>query len=160
MRLRILLAAVVALALPMSASAQTQAATATITISSNLTLTVTELTVDFGTQDTPGAYPGDVSSVIDHGGNVTHSVYIAADQTHFDAVNSANDAVVAASQMEWSIDGSVWTPLSTTPVAIISAAAPGSYDDAATVQYRITVEIEDAPDTYTLPFTYSILADS
>lgn len=92
-------------------------------------------------------------TTLTYSGNVPHVVTIAADVASF-----TGPYAKAASDLEWSTDGSTWNPLSTSPVNVASSAAPGR--STQVVQYRLILDYQkDAPGTYTLPITYSIVAN-
>ena len=92
-------------------------------------------------------------TTLTYSGNVPHVVTIAADVASF-----TGPYAKAASDLEWSTDGTTWSPLSTLPVNVASSAAPGRYTQV--VWYRLILDYQqDAPGTYTLPITYSIVAN-
>lgn len=150
-------------------AAQTTAnGTATITIGQVLYINVTNTAVTFPNPTgadyaaTPAAVTATSGqSVIDHAGNITHDVEIASSADFFDAINVANDGMKPSTHLEWSSDGGTsWTGVSTAPVDVVTAAAAGLYTGAATIDYRMLLDhTTDAPDTYTLDFTYTVVAN-
>ncbi|MFW6331392.1 MAG: hypothetical protein ACOC3J_06670 [Gemmatimonadota bacterium] len=134
--------------------------TATITIPTLLHIDVTNLSVEF---DAPSftdftaemIEANSEASVIDTRGNVVHDVTIEAD-----AENMAGPWSKPASHLEWSTDGSNWTGLSTSAADVVTGVARGSNATVASVLYRMVLdEEEDVPGTYTLDFTYTVIAN-
>lgn len=150
------------------ASAQSAVnASASITIPTLLQITVDEVAVTF---DAPtlndyltGSLTSAVTSVIGTRGNVTHDVTIIADDPTMGFVPSAGgaDPLKPASDLEWSIDGGgAWTGLSTTAANVVAGLGRGNNAAAASVNYRMLLdEASDEPGTYTLGFTYTVVAN-
>lgn len=153
---------VVALVTPVSAQSSVNG-TSTITIQQVLYLAVSNTAVAFPVPTAANFNTGNVAassaaSVVSHAGNVTHSVKITAGAANMTATDVAN--VKPASDLEWSMDsGTNWTGVSTTAQSVRTSIAKGQHNSAATVQYRMQLDYStDAPDTYTLPFTYTVVA--
>lgn len=138
---------------------------ASITIPTVLYVDVTNTSVTFDQPDATdyanGSIDANVSGVLSYRGNVQHSVEIAADADYFDATDAANDDLKPASHLEWSKDGgSNWSALSTTAADVVTGVARGAHDNAQTIDYRMLLDYTtDAPDTYSLGFTYTVVAD-
>lgn len=142
-------------------------AEASITIPTLLEITLDETTVTFGQPTladyTTGHVPGDVTSVVSTRGNVAHDVTIVADDPTMGFTPSAGgaDPLKPASDLVWSADaGGNWTGLSTTSADVATALARGTNAAAASVTYRMLLnEATDEPGTYTLGFTYTVVAN-
>lgn len=159
-----------ALALFGTAGASAQApvnADASIVIPTLLQITVDETTVTFDQPTladyTTGHVFGDVTSVVVTRGNVAHDVTVAADAATMGFVASAGgaDPLKPASDMQWSADGGGgWSSLSTTAADVAAGLARGNNNPAASVTYRMLLnEATDEPGTYTLGFTYTVVAN-
>lgn len=148
------------LALPLGAHAQTsQTATASVTVSDILKITITNNTISFGTATAAGSRAGDVSTVVSHEGNGTHTVQIAANAANFTSTSGLNNTALPASRIEYSKDAGVtWVAASTTAASLVTSAAAGTYNNAVTVQYRMSVQASDPKDTYSLGLTYSVVS--
>lgn len=101
------------------------------------------------------ALPTNGASTLAHKGNVSHSVHIRADA----GLMSGGDGDKPASDLQWSLDGGPWTPLTTSNAALVPGANRGSHA-GRTVAFRLLLDFaDDPPGTYTLNFTYTILAN-
>mgnify|MGYP000648694319 CR=1 FL=1 len=162
------------------AGAQTTVAgSAQLTVGQVLALDVTSTTINFGTvsaadygdTDFTGAggpyyrTTGTQSSVSTLG-NVPHDVTVEADQAFFGSSSGNNENLKAASDLEWSTDGGTnWNTFDVAPTNVITNQARGRNSGIATVDYRVRLDLAtDSPDgtnneTYTLPFTYTIVAN-
>lgn len=148
--------------MPEPATAQSQAnATASIDIPQVLYVEVTNTSVTFpqptASDFNTGHVSADVSSDITHRGNVAHDVTISADASNFTGGSGSKPA----SDLEWSADGgSSWNSLSTTAANVVTGASAGQHNSAETVDYRMLLDYStDAPDSYTLDLTYSVVAN-
>jgi hypothetical protein len=142
----------------------TRNATATITIPQVLFLDVTGTNITFGSPDVAqfdaGKIAATTQSVISHRGNVPHSVQITADQEFFQEQSTGSASGKSAADLRWSKDGSSFQGLSTTPADVVANAARGAYMSATTVSYQMVLDYaKDKPDTYTLPFRFTIIAN-
>lgn len=138
-------------------------ASAQITIPQVLYLDVTNTTVTFdqptaadftssgdGTATKP-ATSG--TSVVTHGGNVGHSVEIAATSADFNGPGTTKPST----DLEWST-GSGWNGL-TSAAADVVAPTGGPALGNTSVDYRMQIDLTtDEPGTYDLDFTYTIVA--
>lgn len=140
---------------------ESRSGTATITIPTLLHIDVTNLAVTFDspsfddfTAGSIGANSG--ASVIDTRGNVVHDVTIEAD-------NAAMTGPYAkpATDLEWSVDGgSTWSGLSTTAADVATAVSRGANSGVASVVYQMLLrEADDVPGSYSLDFTYTVVAN-
>lgn len=151
-------------AAPSYAAAQTsESATATITVPTVLFLDIDVNAVDFPDATSADFEAGNITfgttTTLEHNGNVTHDVEIAS-TTGFFQNSGGTDSSKPASDLEWSLDnGSSWnTGLGTTATDVVTAAAAGAHTES--VDYRLLLDYAtDAPDTYDLEFTYTIVAN-
>lgn len=147
------------------ARAQTTAnATATIQIPQVLYISVDETAITFNspavdaTDFEAGFKAADQVSTVTHKGNIVHDVEIKADATDFTATNDPVNNIKPASDFQYSTDGGTnFTSISTTAADVVTAAASGS--NTQQVNYQVLLSYADAPDTYTLGFTYTIVAN-
>lgn len=143
------------------AAAQTsESATASVSINQVLYLDVTNTNVTFSEPTASDFNSGEilssVQSDITHRANIVHDVEVAADASNF----SGGSGSKPASDLHWSLDGSTWTPLSTTAADLVTGVAPGAYDNAETVSYKLLLDYStDEPGSYSLGFTYTIVAN-
>lgn len=158
------------------AGAQTQVnASASITVGTVLSLDVTNPTVTFSAPTVTNfdnGYVGNSSSnsVITHKGNVAHAVKVwttASNMTASGGAGSGDDVARAAKpvgDLRWSTDGTNFTNLTTSATAagggtVVSAARGGSHPTQE-VRYRMALSYaDDTPGTYSLNFTYTIIAN-
>ena len=146
-------------------SAQTAAASASITIPQLLSIGVTNTTVTFAQPAFTDYDAGEITatsaaSVITTRGNVVHDVTVAANAAAFTWAGTGTDPVKGAGDLQWSKDGSTWNPLSTTATDVLTALGRGSNAAAATVNYKMLLnEANDIPGTYSLNFTYTVVAN-
>jgi hypothetical protein len=155
------------------AAAQTTATvSADVTIPTVLFVDIDKTTVSFPSPDasdyTTGwidAQVADNDATLTHKANVAHSVYVSTTSEFFDAGNAANDNLKPASHLAWRKDnagafaGLVFTndPAADAD-AVVAGAARGT--GSAEIDYRLTLDYTtDAPDTYSLDFVYTIIAD-
>jgi hypothetical protein len=147
------------------ASAQVNGS-ASITVPSLMTLGVTNTTVTFADPDFAAFDAGYVTatsaaSAVTTRANVLHNVQVTAGAANMTYTGSESPAPTkASSDLEWSTDGSTWTPLSTTAADVFGSSL--SRGDAARgdVQYRMALDVaNDLPGDYGLAFTYTIIAN-
>lgn len=145
------------------ARAQTSVpATASITIPTLLSIEVSETTVTFPTPDLDDYTAGSIdmssgASVVGTRGNITHRVTISAD-----AATMTGPSAKPASDLEWGTGGSggSFAGLSTTAADVVADLVRGTHASAAEVSYRMVLdEAADEPGTYSLAFTYTVLAN-
>lgn len=139
-----------------------QSATATVTIPSVLAINVTNTSIAFNptaANFAAGFVAGENASGIQTRGNVSHDLTIQADAASFTYSGSESPAPTkAASDLLWSLDGSNFTPISTSEQNLGSFGR--GVNSAATVYYRVALDyLADAPGAYTLGFTYTITAN-
>jgi hypothetical protein len=170
---RLLRAGAIALGLLLAAPAMAQpstsaAVTATLVVPTVLHIEVSSSTVDFtGDFDAfeAGYAEGDEQTTISHRGNVRHSVSVAAGAATFTGSGGggAPDPVRTdkpASDLTWSLDGTTFTPFSTTAAVVHSQAPRGAHNNDEDVSYRVALAYaDDTPGTYTLGLTYTVAAD-
>ncbi|MFQ5888673.1 MAG: hypothetical protein ACE5JR_01335 [Gemmatimonadota bacterium] len=146
------------------AEAQAQSsvgATATITIPQVLFLSVDETAISFnqpaGTDFETGWISANQASTVTHKGNVQRDVQLSADVATFTATNDPINNIKQAGDFEWSTDGgSTFFGITTAGTEIVTAAPKGASN--VTVNYRTLLDYtSDAPDTYTLNFTYTVI---
>lgn len=143
------------------AQADVASGSASITIGQVLAIDVTNTTVSFDNPDATDFDSGSMdatsgSSQIDTRGNVEHAVEITADADFF----SGGGGSKPASDLRWSTDGfgSQDVGLSTTAARVVEGLSRGNNTGATSVDYRILLDYTtDAPDTYTLGFTYTVV---
>lgn len=156
-----------------AANAQTTTTvSASVTIPQVLYVAIDKATVSFpapGAADYATGYvdanPADNGATLTHRGNVAHSVYVSTTSEFFDAVNAANDNLKPSAHLQWDVDnagsfaGVVFTNDPEADADAVIAAAPRGVGTAE-VDYRLALDYTtDAPDTYTLDFVYTIIAD-
>ena len=144
-------------------------ASASITIPTVLEINVTNTTVGFPTPVLADFTTGSIlsntgSSSVSTRSNVVHDVEVvtAGGVTTMTYAGTQTPAPTkAASDLEWSTDGgSTWTGLSDTPADVLTALARGAHSNAASVDYRMLLDLAtDAPGTYSLAFVYSVVAN-
>ena len=144
------------------AAAQTSAdVTATITIPQVLFISVDNTSVTFNQPTAADFNAGSIAAnnatVVTHRGNIVHDVDIQTAATNMTAASGDPTHVKPATDLQWSTDGSTWTGVSTTAAKVVDDAPRGSGN--VTVQYRMLLDYAtDAPDTYSLTFTYTVIA--
>jgi hypothetical protein len=141
-------------------------ATATINIPTVLGIDVSDTNIAFDdptvTDFEAGFIASTDQSVIDTKGNVAHDLTVEADASNF----SGGSGSKPASDLVWSTGGAITVPgdgtgLSTSPATITSGLGRGVNASAATVDYGILLDFgTDAPDSYTLSFTYTLVPSS
>lgn len=142
----------------------TASANASITIPTLLSIDVDALAVTFDQPDfadyDAGFVQSVVTSVIDTRGNVVHDVTIEADAATMSySAGPGPDPLKPASDLQWDA-GSGWSGLTTTAVDVVAGLARGVNAGAASVTYRILLdEAADIPGTYSLDFTYTVVAN-
>jgi hypothetical protein len=144
------------------AVAQTVQGTATITIPTLLSIDVTNVSVTFPSPDLDDYTTGYVdmssgTSVVSTRGNVQHDVTIAAD-----AAAMTGPTAKPASDLQWGTGGSGggFAGLSTSAADVATGLARGTNDAVAEVTYRMLLdEAADEPGTYSLAFTYTVVAN-
>jgi len=139
-------------------------ATATIQIPQVLYISVDETAITFNspavdaTDFEAGFKAADQTSTVTHKGNIVHDVEIKADATDFTATNDPVNNIKPAADFQYSTDGgSNFTSISTTAADVVTAAPQGG--NTQQVNYQILLSYADAADTYTLGFTYTIVAN-
>lgn len=154
--------ALLLVAVPSSADAQSESATATITVPEVLFVDIDVNSVDFPDATAADFEAGSItfgtSTTLEHKGNVAHDVEITSSTGFFQ--NSGGDTSKPASDLEWSLNGgSSWNNgLGTTPAAVVTGAVAGQHTES--VDYRLLLDYAtDAPDTYDLEFTYTVVAN-
>jgi hypothetical protein len=144
------------------AQVQTVQGNASILIPTLLHIEVSNVTVAFPTPDLAAWTAGEVdmssgTSVVSTRANVAHDVTI-----HADAATMTGPTAKAASDLQWGTAGTAgsFTGLATTATNVVSGLARGTHATAAQVWYRMLIdEASDAPGTYSLAFTYTIVAN-
>lgn len=150
-----------------TAEAQSTTATAEINIPTVLFMDVSGTTVNF-TDPTAsdfenGVIPADNSTTIDTKGNVAHDVTVQAEADNFTG-GSGNKP---ATDLVWSTSGAVSAPgdgssvpqSSGSPVDVATGLSQGN-PSAITVDYGVLLDYgTDEPATYTLDFTYTVVAN-
>lgn len=150
-----------------TAEAQSTTATAEINIPTVLFMDVSGTTVNFtdpaASDFENGVIPADNSTTIDTKGNVAHDVTVQAEADNFTG-GSGNKP---ATDLVWSTSGAVSAPgdgnsvpqSSGSPVDVATALSQGN-PSAITVDYGILLDYgTDEPATYTLDFTYTVVAN-
>ncbi|HUG40066.1 MAG TPA: hypothetical protein VMM12_06265 [Longimicrobiales bacterium] len=148
-----------------SAQGTTAAASASITIGTLLSVSVDQPSVTFP-QPTfadydAGEIAGSVTSAVSTRGNVSHDVTIAADAAQMTYSGTETPPAKPSTDLQWSNDGGAsWFGLSTTAANVATALPQGTNPTAATVAYQILLdEANDYPGTYSLNFTYTVVAN-
>lgn len=146
---------------------QSTTATAQINIPTVLFMDVTGTTINF---DDPtasdfenGVIAANNSSTIDTKGNVAHDVTVQAEADNF----TGGSGTKPATDLVWSTSGAISAPgdgtsvpqSSGSPVDVATALSQGN-PAAITVDYGILLDYStDDPATYTLDFTYTVVAN-
>ncbi len=155
----LVIAAAVLLSAPAQAAAQQQqTVTASITIPQLLYIDISSPTISFAVPTEADFNTGSIAALelttVMYRGNVPHSVVLTAESPTF---NGGSNTKVAEDLL-WSIDGSTWTGLSTSAAKLVAGAPQGQ--DQKVVSYALKLDYaKDQPATYTIAFTYSIVAD-
>ncbi len=148
---------------PRARAQTTVNATATITIPQVLFISVDETNITFpqpgSTEFDAGLIGANEASTVTHKGNIVHDVELKADAANFTALDDPVNNIKAAADFQWSNDGGTnFTSISTTAADVVTAAPKGIGNQ--TVNYRILLDyLTDAEDTYTLGFTFTIVAN-
>lgn len=148
----------------LTAQVESVAANASITIPTLLHIDVSGTAVTFGTASLTDwnnewiAATGTGSEITTRA-NVLHDVTIEADAA---TMSTTDGGTKAASDLQWSTDAAAFTDLSETAADVLTGLARGNNGGAArgTVTYRMRLdEATDEPGTYTLAFTYTVMAN-
>lgn len=142
-------------------------ATATITIPELLYVDIDVKSVPFAEptladwQAGSIAAPASTVTTVSTRANVSHQVLIAADAELMDKDGVADVTTSKpASDLEWSTDGTTFSPLTTTGVAVTPTLSRGVHATAGTVYYQMLLdESTDEPGIYSLGFTFTVLAN-
>lgn len=151
-----------------TAEAQTSTtATATVNVPTVLFMDVTGTSINFSGVDATDfengfAASGDVTT-IDTKGNVAHDVTVQAETDNF----SGGSGTKPATDLLWSTSGSISAPADGNSVpqssgsAVDVATALSQGDPAAiSVEYGVLLDYaSDEPATYSLDFTYTVVAN-
>jgi hypothetical protein len=130
----------------------------TLDLASGLSIAVDEANVSFGSADptsdvvASGAPDVRISVVA----NVPFNISIAADEPEMTDGASGSKS---GADVEWSLDGASWTPLSTTPAFLVTSATAGSHSGAWTLRHRVMIDPDDVPATYSIHWTLSVLSN-
>lgn len=163
-RINLLVAVAALFALPSLGSAQaSQNVTATITIDETLAITLNSGTVSFPNPTSvdfdAGYRAASTSTTITHRGNVNYHLQVSTASATMGATTKAS------SDLEWQATSvayggpTPWTPLSTTATNVVPNVTAGSYSTDTTVNYRMRLSYAtDAPGTYSVTFTYTLIA--
>lgn len=133
-------------------------AAASIDIPQLLEIDVTGTNVTFPTPDvddyTQGSVESAVQSVISTRGNIDHQVMIQSGSE----LMTGGSGNKLASDLRWSTDGSTYLGLTTKAEQVLANGA-GDHPNTATVSYEMNLSdlVTDAPGTYTLDFTYTVI---
>ena len=99
-----------------------------------------------------GSVAADNSVLLDYGSNVAHDL-----QLHLTGDLSAGGGLTKpAGDLGWSLDGSTFTPMTTTPFSIQSSGA--GFTDDEQVFFNMGLSFTDEPGTYTGTITYTVVA--
>ncbi|HSH46209.1 MAG TPA: hypothetical protein VK966_10150 [Longimicrobiales bacterium] len=160
----ITLAMLLALGGAQELAAQVENATASIEIPELLSIGVTNTSVTF---DQPAVADWDLgfigassgASTVSTRGNVTHRVTIEADAATMTYTGSHTDPGKVAGDLQWDA-GSGFAGLTTGGADVVTGLTPGSHAAAAAVTYQMLLdEAQDVPGTYSLGFTYTVVAN-
>jgi hypothetical protein len=166
----VLFAAVLLFAAGMPAVGQVQTGTVTISVGAVLSLDVTARTVTFPTVTQAhyeqGWATASANSLVTTRGNITHSVSMQATSAIMGATGSGARADKPGSDLQVRLRpaGGAWgSPigLTTGAVSVVSGRAAGNHSaDRPEIEYRVLLNwTADRPGTYTLGFTYTIVAN-
>lgn len=165
-KLAMTLVAVAGLFSAATVDAQTAAASASITIPELLSINVTNTTIAFAqpafTDYDAGEIGTATTSSISTRGNVAHDVTVASNAAAFTYGGGAGpDPLKPAADLQWSTDaGTSWNGLTTLAVDVLTNLGRGQNANAATVAYKMALdETVDIPGTYSLAFTYTVVAN-
>jgi hypothetical protein len=145
-----------------TAQVETVQGNASILIPTLLHIEVTNVTVAFPSPDLAAWTAGQVdmssgASVVSTRANVGHDVTIEAD-----AGTMTGPTAKPASDLQWGTAGTggSFLGLTTSAADVVSGLARGTHATAAEVWYRMLIdEASDEPGTYSLAFTYTIVAN-
>lgn len=139
-----------------------------ITIPQVLVLDVNANSIPYGTindNQVGTAIRASTNTVLSFRGNVPMSLDVASTSNFFDAVDVANDNTKASTDLAWSATSAGAVTLSntsgtfsTTSTSLFSGQARGAYNNEITVEYDLTVNWTDDPDTYDLDVVYTLSA--
>lgn len=143
-----------------------QTVTATVTIPQVLYIELDNSAVSFTAAANAYETVDDITiagsnpTVVTTRANVSHDLQVTADATDFAFVPLGSDADPGkdASDLQWTLQGAGnWAGLNTT-AAVVEALERGR--NIRTVEYRLLSRLaDDPPGTYTLQFTYTLLAN-
>lgn len=146
------------------AAQRTANATASITIPEVLYIDLDPAIIDFGTISENDLDAGEVvastTSSLTHRGNVAHKVEVEALAADMTPDDSGNTYQKSAGDLQLSVNGGTdWVAVGgpSAPNDLVSSAARGQHNK--TVGYRMLVSDNDAPDTYTLDFKVTVIAN-
>jgi len=139
-------------------SSATVPATAQLTIGSILYISIDINSITFPTPTASefglGVVSANETSTLTYFGNVAHDVEIQANAGAFTPSGSTYSK--PAADLEYSVGGAAFVPISTTAADIVTAEPAGL--GTTTVDYQITLdEALDVPGTYDLGFTYTVV---
>lgn len=170
MTLRLLAAALFAAAVAGSPAAAQVTATATADIPQVLTFNVTGTDVTFTgiakADFDAGNKQSSVVSTITHAGNVAHAIQVASAASNPSFMTATTggrtDKPIADLRYKtttFSSSTDLGTGMAAT-VATLGSFAAGNYDgtSAMSVNYKLVLSYLDKTATYTLPFTYTVIA--
>lgn len=102
-----------------------------------------------------GVVDANETSTLTYFGNVPHDVEIKANASAF-TPSGASSYAKPASDLEYSVGGAAFIPISATAADIVTGNSAGSA--STTVDYQILLnEALDVPGTYDLGFTYTVV---
>lgn len=159
-KLAVLLATGVLVCAAVEAEAQTTAqVVATITIPEVLRIDVNTPDITFtpDAADYTGAdilVPANEQTTVTTVANVPHSVTVEASAA---SMPEASDPLQTkdTGDLEWSLDGSVWSPLSIAAAEVETGLDRGA--NQTVVQYRMNWKASDAPGEYQVTLTYTVV---
>jgi hypothetical protein len=144
----------------------TEVINASVTIPTMLVLSVSSNTLAFGTATEAdldaGTMAGPAAMDLAYKGNVPMDLDVAAYTDFCDAVDAANDNTKPSTDLSFTASGgsSASGTLDTTGDNLFSGLARGSYASGTTsVTYDVVTAWTEAPDTYTLSFTFTLSAN-
>jgi hypothetical protein len=137
-----------------------------VTIPQVLVLDVNTNSIPYGTindNQVGTTITAGTNTVLSFRGNVPMSLAVASATNFFDAVDVANDNTKPSTDLAWSASAAGAVTLSNTSgtfstasTSLFSGQARGAYVDEITVQYDLTVNWLDDPDTYDLDVVYTL----
>ena len=145
------------MAVPAFGQTDSEQITGSLEIESGIQITVDANSVEFGS-----ANPNDVAVAtgtpdvqISTSANVEHEITVEADAAE---MTSGNAATKDIADIEWSIDGTTWTPLSTVAQTVASGIAAGEHNDEWNMQHRVNVSTGDEPENYSASWTLTVVS--